>query len=127
MNFILIKRIGTRTEYYHIKTVFNTETDHLELTREQSVALFRIVQEALTNVVKHARANEVHVMIGLSDNGYYLEISDNGKGFDSCAPKRSDSYGMLGMKERAYLINANLHIESIQEKGTTIRLECNND
>ena len=66
-------------------------------------------------------------MIGLSDNGYYLEISDNGTGFDSCSPKRNDSYGMLGMKERAYLINANLHIESIPEKGTTIRVECNND
>lgn len=113
--------------HYHIKTVFNTETDQLDLTREQSVALFRIVQEALTNVVKHAKATEVHVLIGLSDNGYYLEISDNGKGFDSCSPKRSDSYGMLGMKERAYLINANLHIESIPEKGTTIRVECNND
>lgn len=113
--------------HYHIKTVFNTETEHLELTREQSVALFRIVQEALTNVVKHARATEVNVMIGLSDNGYYLEISDNGTGFDSYSPKRNDSYGMLGMKERAYLINANLHIESIPEKGTTIRVECNND
>ncbi len=40
---------------------------------------------------------------------------------------RTEYYGMLGMKERAYLINANLHIESIPEKGTTIRVECNND
>ncbi|MBN2764812.1 MAG: PAS domain-containing protein [Paludibacteraceae bacterium] len=114
-------------ERYKVRAIFSTESDQLELSREQSVALFRIVQEALTNVAKHAKATEVHVMLGMLENGYYLEITDNGKGFDACAPKRNDSYGMLGMKERAYLINADLQIESESGKGVTIRLECVND
>lgn len=113
--------------HYKINTIFSTETEDIEISREQSVALFRIVQEALTNVVKHAKATEVHVMLGLLENGYYLEISDNGIGFDTQTEKHTDSYGMIGMKERAYLINANLKIESPKGKGVTVRLEWINE
>lgn len=112
--------------HYHIKTIFNTETEQLNLPREQSVALFRITQEALNNIVKHAQATLVNVNIGVSDNGFYLEINDNGNGFDINSPKNCDSYGMLGMRERAYLINGNLQIDSIPGEGTTIRIECIN-
>ena len=60
---------------------------------------------------------------GPDDEGIYLEIADDGKGFDMNIKKRIDSYGIIGMKERAYLLDANLSIESQLGKGTKIHIE----
>lgn len=110
-------------ERYHIKCKFETELDILDIPIQQAVALFRIVQEALTNTIKHAQATKVSISLGKTDEGIYLEIADDGKGFDMSIKKRIDSYGIIGMKERAYLLDANLSIESQLGKGTKIHIE----
>lgn len=110
-------------ERYHIKCKFETELDILDIPIQQAVALFRIVQEALTNTIKHAQATKVSISLSKTDEGIYLEIADNGKGFDMSIKKRIDSYGIIGMKERAYLLDANLSIESQLGKGTKIHIE----
>ncbi|MEI8084725.1 MAG: PAS domain S-box protein [Paludibacter sp.] len=107
---------------HNIDCQFYTEDTKLELTEQQSVALYRIVQEALTNIVKHAKATKVDIHISLVDNVLTLEINDNGVGFDQNFKIKSDSYGLIGMKERVYLLAGELSIIGNAGKGTSLRV-----
>jgi signal transduction histidine kinase len=91
----------------------------LVLTPEQNVALFRIAQESLTNVARHAKATAVNIAIDLRDGVLHLGISDNGIGFRT-AEKTGRSLGLLGMEERARLIGAGFSIESTPGLGTSV-------
>jgi two-component system sensor histidine kinase DegS len=87
------------------------------------VALYRIVQEALQNVVKHARATHVKVLLANDGKRFSVRIIDDGHGFDVHkfmeAPKK-DNYGLIGMKERMEILGGQLHINSQTGKGTEI-------
>lgn len=98
-------------------------TKMLNLNSQQSVALFRIIQEALNNVAKHSKATEVRVNIIQKDNKLSLEVEDNGIGLNEKNKKNADSYGLIGMKERVFLLQGELTIVGIKDKGTTIRVE----
>ncbi len=87
------------------------------LDPELETAVYRMVQEALTNVAKHARAEHVRLVIGESDDELLLEIHDDGVGFDS--KTRSDGFGLAGMRERAGLAGGTLSVES-GEQGTRV-------
>jgi PAS domain S-box-containing protein len=92
------------------------------LPMETEIALFRIAQEALTNVAKHARASEVTLALEYGPETATLAIADNGRGFDPTAgselPKAS--LGMIGMRERAEAIGATLRVESTPGRGTRV-------
>jgi PAS domain S-box-containing protein len=91
------------------------------LTSEIETTLYRIAQEGLTNVAKHAKATSVAVLLERRSDHISLVIEDNGVGFDSSAAGRtSQGFGLLGMQERAALIGANLEIESGAGEGTSI-------
>jgi two-component system, NarL family, sensor histidine kinase DevS len=79
---------------------------------------YRLVQEALTNVAKHAHAGKVHVAVGVSEGVLRLEVHDNGAGFDTNAA--SKGYGLAGMRERASLVGGTLTISS-DEHGTLVK------
>ena len=85
----------------------------------ERTALFRIVQESLTNVSRYARASEVRVTIEQTDTSLILRIADNGVGFDP-AVVRGRSLGLLGMEERANLIGARFNVSSTPGSGTTV-------
>ena len=89
--------------------------------------LFRIIQEALTNVVKHAEANKVRVQLQLNDSAAIVEVEDNGKGFDvESALSREgvrQNLGIHGMAERAALLGGNFTIRSQPGQGTCLRVE----
>jgi signal transduction histidine kinase/ligand-binding sensor domain-containing protein len=85
-------------------------------------ALFRIAQEALNNVLKHAHAHRVVVSLGQDEQFVALEIADDGTGFDLARARRSGGLGLRGMKERAAEIGARLQIESDAGSGTTVRV-----
>jgi len=87
------------------------------------VALYRVLQEALTNVVRHAKATSVHVQLNVSNNKLIMEIIDNGIGFDKNYKVRQDSYGLIGMKERVFLLEGELTIHGEIGNGTTVRIE----
>jgi len=95
----------------------------IELDSQHSIALFRILQEALNNIVKHAKATEVNIWLDIIDNKFTMKISDNGIGIDTKKQVRQDSYGLLGMKERVYLLDGKLSIISSPGNGTTILVE----
>ncbi len=83
--------------------------------------MWRIAQEALTNVERHSGASHVRVLWRCNGESAALEVTDNGKGFPIGRAGRLDSYGILGMKERASSIGANLDVISQPDKGTRIR------
>lgn len=89
------------------------------LTEKGSMALFRIVQESLTNVARHAGATAVSIVVTRGGGYCRLEVSDNGAGFDPAA-KRAESFGLLGMRERALMLGGDLDIDSAPGKGTRL-------
>lgn len=88
--------------------------------------LYRIIQEALTNVRRHSRASQVRVRIGVTSGGVHVEVGDNGVGFDvadGTVLAREGHFGILGMQQRAELGGGTWEIESAQGEGTTIRVQ----
>ncbi len=95
------------------------------LTREvvasnASTALFRIFQETLTNVARHAKATRAEVVLQKQRDRVVLMIRDNGRGFDQADPSLSKSLGLLGMRERAAILGGQVIIASAPGKGTTV-------
>ncbi|OGT12815.1 MAG: hypothetical protein A2342_01930 [Gallionellales bacterium RIFOXYB12_FULL_54_9] len=90
------------------------------LSEEQTMVMFRIVQESLTNVLRHAGANKVEITLSQVADGLTVTVQDDGRGFDPDTPSRKKSFGLLGMKERALAINGSVHVASSPSQGTMI-------
>ncbi|HEY5591949.1 MAG TPA: PAS domain S-box protein [Paludibacter sp.] len=110
-------------ERHHIICEYACEISNLEMNPQQSLAFFRILQEAMNNIAKHSKAELVKIQLQNLDNKLCLEIIDNGVGFDKNNNGRDDSYGMIGMKERVILLDGELYISSEVGQGTTVRVE----
>jgi signal transduction histidine kinase len=94
----------------------------IELPDQVSVALFRIVQEALTNTVKYARARKVTVALSRSPAGVALVVADDGVGLPPPAERREAAHGLLGMRERVRALRGELVIRSEPNAGTSIEV-----
>jgi len=92
------------------------------LPPEVETAIYRIVQESLTNVVKHSHAQRVSVLLTRANGRIKAVIEDDGTGFDPGAA-RSDGIGLIGMRERIELLDGTLAVESSETSGTTVALE----
>jgi PAS domain S-box-containing protein len=110
-------------ERYHVKTEFINTFDNMNIDPQQEIALFRIIQEALNNVAKHAKASKVKIEFKLNSGKLILTIQDNGIGIDDTKGKKADSYGLIGMKERVFLLGGDLTIQGEKNKGTIVRIE----
>ncbi|MFA6014283.1 MAG: PAS domain S-box protein [Gallionellaceae bacterium] len=95
------------------------------LNAEQAITVFRILQESLNNVVKHARANRVEVLFTQHAALLSMVIKDNGIGFDLAAHKEQ-AFGLLGIKERALMVGGKARISSTPGKGTRVSLTIPN-
>jgi signal transduction histidine kinase len=91
-----------------------------ELPSDAALCLFRVAQEALRNVVRHARARAVRVSLVPSDGGLRLAVQDDGIGFDPAASRGGPSLGHASMRERVRLIGGELDIDSAPGRGTTV-------
>lgn len=101
------------------------EGEEVSLAHEMSVTLFRIFQEALNNVVRHARAEHVLATVTFQAHAVELAVEDDGQGFEPAeqAPVRDEPHlGLAGMRERAGLLGGTLHIDSRPGGGTTIHV-----
>ncbi len=120
-----LKEVGNQSGLLiRFNTVTADRIDHLDGIRR--TVLYRIAQEALTNIQKHAKATVVVVSLRLPDDGINLEISDNGTGFDvarALNPTGRERLGILGMRERVEIVGGTFHIESVAGTGTTIRAQ----
>ncbi|MEP6959475.1 MAG: histidine kinase [Nitrospirota bacterium] len=91
----------------------------IALPSETSTALFRIAQELLTNVMRHAGASQVHIRLHEGDGRVMLEVTDNGKGILREGMTTPDSFGLRGIQERASLLGGHFHIVGTSGIGTT--------
>lgn len=107
---------------------FHHERVQMRLSPEIETTCFRIVQEALTNVTRHAQASQVDIRLRREAEQLVLSVQDDGKGFDLNAMRKravaGSSLGVLGMQERATLIGGQLDIESSPGQGCTVQLTC---
>src|SRR5467141_2433655 len=89
---------------------------------DTSTAIFRIFQESLTNVARHAQATRVEACLEMQPDQLILQVHDNGRGFDAEQAKARRSLGLVGMQERALLLNGEFKIEGVLGSGTTMTL-----
>jgi PAS domain S-box-containing protein len=99
---------------------FVTADDDLALDEDRMTALFRICQEALTNVTRYAQATSVHIILETDGKEILLRISDNGRGITDAEAKGIKSFGLLGMRERARLLGGTFDIGSETGGGTAL-------
>ena len=99
----------------------NVDED-IELQEPYATAVFRIVQESLANAAKHAAPTEVTVLVARTPQAVVLEVADNGRGFDTEAPRKPLSLGLMGLRERAHLLKGTANIESQPGRGTRIEV-----
>ncbi len=113
-------------------TIYNT-INNLEFEPQIEIELFRIIQEAIVNISKHAGAHNVYALLEIRGNDLIIELEDDGCGFDTGADFLSDTstrgLGLLGMKERAAFLNWDLRIRSTPQQGTRVclRVPLNNE
>jgi len=94
----------------------------IALDSDRSTAIFRIFQETLTNVARHANATRVNVRLVGDAESLTLEVTDNGKGIDETRASAHNSLGLLGMRERALLLGGEFNVAGVSGQGTTVTL-----
>jgi PAS domain S-box-containing protein len=95
--------------------------ENMVMSEDRAIVLFRLVQEALTNVARHAAANEVAITLERTQEACTLEIRDDGQGFDAQAIRRT-SFGLAGMEERVRMLGGRIDVISTPGNGTTIKV-----
>ena len=105
-----------------VKVTFFSSQDDIELEKNVVTQLYRIYQEALTNIARHSGGDKVTTDLVIQQDQLILSVSDNGKGFDTEEIKAKKTLGLLGMSERALLMKGQLAISSVPGKGTTVTI-----
>lgn len=111
---------------YAIKVHFSYTDENTRLHSEIETHLYRICQEALTNIAKHSKATKTHVSLEVTETDIVLIVKDNGRGFavdEHLKQQSRDQIGLYSMKERAKLLNGSFNIKSTINEGTKIRVE----
>ncbi len=106
-----------------IACALHVEPPELQLDEPYATAVFRIAQEALANVARHAAASHANVELVCGGEAIALTIRDDGAGFDPAVPRKSSSFGLVGLRERAYLVGGTLRIATTLGEGTTVEVE----
>jgi signal transduction histidine kinase len=118
----LERLVQTFSEATGIATQLHASLRDERLPAEIETTMYRIVQESLTNVVKHAGARNVSVVVMRRDNAAAAIVEDDGEGFDP-GDVRAGGVGLIGMRERVALLDGRLEIESSKDSGTTVLAE----
>ena len=119
----LSQHVESVGEKHGLQVSFRSGKIRKRLPANMETILYRIVQEALTNVVRHAHATRVDVVLTVRDDKLIVIVEDNGVGFDPEATMTGEHLGLFGIRERAEMIDGKLVIESAPGKGTTLIVE----
>ena len=114
-------QIGERTGL-HCRCLIDASAAAISPGPEQSTMLFRIVQEALTNAARHAKASDVSVSAEVANGFLVVEVRDDGTGIQNPHPERRDSWGLVGMNERARYFGGELSVSGKPGEGTAVVL-----
>ncbi|MCW5798565.1 MAG: hypothetical protein KIT40_08695 [Nitrospira sp.] len=122
----LIPAIEWQTQEFQSRTGIQCRLDiylrSAPLSQTASTAMFRIFQEILTNVVRHAKASVVQITLQEQAGGLVLEVHDNGRGITDAELADAQSLGLVGMRERALLLGGNITFAGNTGSGTTVRV-----
>lgn len=110
-----------------VRCVARITEESLELSNEKKIAIFRIFQEAMTNIARHAYAQNIVVDLERDEDDVVLRIKDDGMGFSADLVEQMQSLGLLGMYERALVMGAHFEVDSKPGDGTTIMLRVGSD
>ena len=105
-----------------LRCAVSSTVDDWNLDPDRATAAFRVLQEALTNVVRHAQATQVRVRLWTAADDLTLEIEDNGRGIAEETVAHPTSLGLLGMKERAFRFGGTVEIRGVPGQGTTVHV-----
>jgi PAS domain S-box-containing protein len=105
-----------------VACTFHARQGNLDLEEKRAVVVFRIVQESLTNISRYAQASQVDVSLGRRGDELWVQVLDNGNGFDQAAAPSRKSFGLLGMRERAIALGGRVEIASTAGRGTVISM-----
>ena len=123
-NLGLLAAIEWQSEEFQNRMGINCEcyltVDEINLPADHITAIFRIFQESLTNIAKHANATRISIEFRKEDNYYVLEIKDNGKGISEEDKMKDHSFGLIGIRERTHLFGGSAEISGVPGKGTTV-------
>jgi signal transduction histidine kinase len=118
--------VRTFAERTGITSTVQSKVDLAGLDKEQGIVLFRVVQESITNISKHAHATRIDIRFRRLPQGICMEIQDNGRSFsveDKLTRKVVKRLGLLGMQERVRLVHGDFSIESAAGRGTKVRVQ----
>lgn len=122
----LVAAIKWQTKAFQTRTGIScrikTNLQTVDLDRDRATAVFRIFQEILTNVARHAKATRVDILVEEENRQLFLDVEDNGLGISNQEISNPTSLGLLGMRERALLFNGEISISGISGKGTKVGL-----
>jgi PAS domain S-box-containing protein len=107
---------------YGVRCEFVPPSNEPELGDRVSISLFRVVQEALTNIAKHAAATEVEIVLFVRSRELTLEIRDNGRGLQNVRADSEGGFGLLGMRERIQSIGGWMEVDSLRGRGVTVMI-----
>ncbi|HMK43977.1 MAG TPA: ABC transporter substrate binding protein [Dissulfurispiraceae bacterium] len=96
------------------------DAEEIPLDRDRATAVFRIFQEALTNVIRHAGATKVQVRVSVQNGALAMKIQDNGKGITDAQLSSATSFGIIGIRERVRFLGGDVHIVGVPEAGTVL-------
>lgn len=121
----LRKYLDNFQETYKVQIEFQIEGREKRLLPAMEVAIFRLIQEAMTNVAKHAHADNVKISLIFKENMTIARIADFGQGFnvEQALEKPDDHFGLIGMKERVEMFSGHFSIESQSGIGTTLEMK----
>lgn len=105
-----------------LRTELTLPEDTAPLAKETAIALFRIVQEGVTNIIRHAGARSVTLRFTVDRDAHRLTLSDDGSGFDATDPEFRSSHGITGMRQRVRALGGQFDIQSSPGAGTTLRV-----
>ena len=120
----LVAAMEWQAREFHERSGIACEThlpaEEISLDADRATALFRIFQETLTNVARHAHASKVEVELKRDAQSFILAVRDNGKGIDEAAINAASSLGLLGIRERAMAFGGNMELTALPERGTCV-------
>jgi signal transduction histidine kinase len=113
---------GEYEKRFGIKFNLNCLQDQLDLDKDQKTTFFRVFQESITNVVRHAEASQVDVSMNLKNGQLVMGIRDNGKGIQKDQIEGANSLGLIGIRERVRYWNGEVDFQGAPDKGTIVEI-----